>query len=117
MLYQLVQRRKIPSGLTGLVMTTPANREPGHKWYMPRRYYHRDNYEFLAGFSYLLSMDRLKQFLKTIITYPGPILVSNFAFHNQLTTKCSNTIFLCLIHFHRTLTISFSLELWPTTDA
>lgn len=74
MLYQLVQRRKIPSGLTGLVMTTPANREPGHKWYMPRRYYHRDNYEFLAGFSYLLSMDRLKQFLKTIITYPGPIL-------------------------------------------
>ncbi|KAJ6220758.1 hypothetical protein RDWZM_006570 [Blomia tropicalis] len=74
MLYQLVQRKKIPSGLTGLVMTTPANREVGHKWYMPHRYYHRDSYEFLAGFSYLLSMDRLKHFLKTIITYPGPIL-------------------------------------------
>ena len=74
MLYQLVQRQKIPSGLTGLVMTTPANRQPGHKWYMPRRYYHKESYEFLAGFSYLLSMDRLKQFLKTIITYPGPIL-------------------------------------------
>lgn len=74
MLYHLVQQQKIPSGLTGLVMTTPANRQFGHKWYMPREYYHRESYEFLAGFSYLLSMDRLKQFLKTIITYPGPIL-------------------------------------------
>lgn len=74
MLYHLVQQQKIPSGLTGLVMTTPANRQFGHKWYMPAEYYHRNSYEFLAGFSYLLSMDRLKLFLKTIITYPGPIL-------------------------------------------
>ena len=74
MLYQLVRQRKIPSGLTGLVMTTPANRENGHKWHMPEHLYPKDSYEFLAGFSYLLSMDKLKKFLKTIITYPGPIL-------------------------------------------
>lgn len=74
MLHHLVRHRKIPTGLTGLVMTTPANREPGHKWYMPYRYYKRNSYEFLAGFSYLLSMNQIKQFLKSIITYPGPIL-------------------------------------------
>lgn len=74
MLYQLVRQRKIPSGLTGLVMTTPANREVGHKWHMPHHLYPKNSYEFLAGFSYLLSMDKLKSFLKTIITYPGPIL-------------------------------------------
>ncbi|UXI18676.1 Fat-like cadherin-related tumor suppressor-like protein [Sarcoptes scabiei] len=74
MLYQLVKQRKIPSGLTGLVMTTPANREQGHKWHMPEHLYPKNSYEFLAGFSYLLSMDKLKSFLKTIVTYPGPIL-------------------------------------------
>lgn len=74
MLFQLVKQKKIPSGLTGLVMTTPANRQVGHKWHMPKNLYPKESYEFLAGFSYLLSMDQLKQFLKTIITYPGPIL-------------------------------------------
>lgn len=74
MLNHLVQTERIPTGLTGLVMTTPSNRQYGHKWYMPNELYTRNSYEFLAGFSYLLSMDRLKQFLKTIITYPGPIL-------------------------------------------
>lgn len=65
---------RIPSGITGRVMTTPANRQPGHKWFMPTQYYDKNSYKFLAGFSYLLSMNRLKKLLDAIKRYKGPVL-------------------------------------------
>lgn len=65
---------RIPSGITGRVMTTPANRQPGHKWYMPTTYYDKNSYKFLSGFSYLLSMNRLRKLLDAIKRYKGPVL-------------------------------------------
>lgn len=69
-----VTEGRIPSGITGRVMTTPANRQFGHKWYMPAEYYDKSSYKFLSGFSYLLSMNRLKKLLDAIKRYRGPIL-------------------------------------------
>ncbi|KAJ6220587.1 hypothetical protein RDWZM_006399 [Blomia tropicalis] len=69
-----LQKGNLPSGMIGRMLNTPANRTPGHKWYMPTRYYKRHFYRFLAGFGYILSMDRLKKILDTIGNFRGPIL-------------------------------------------
>ena len=74
MLAELVQKRSLPSGITGLQHHILAHREPDHKWYMPPRVYHHENYEFLMGFGYVLSMDRLKQMLTALTTYPGLVV-------------------------------------------
>lgn len=71
---QLLVSGKVPSGFTGLMFHTPAYRQPGYKWYMPRRYYTQNNYQFLLGFSYILSTDKLTTLLDAISNYEGPVL-------------------------------------------
>jgi len=38
---------ELKSGLTGQIEITEAHREPNHKWYMPPKYYDRDEYVFM----------------------------------------------------------------------
>lgn len=73
-LSKLVENSKIPSGLTGMMYHTPAYRQPGHKWYMPRRFYTQNSYQFLLGFSYILSTDKLSPLLNTLASYTEPVL-------------------------------------------
>lgn len=74
MLSQLVQNSKIPSGFTGMSYHTPAYRRPGYKWYMPQRFYTQNSYQFLLGFSYILSTDKVTPLLETLAAYSEPIL-------------------------------------------
>ncbi len=74
MLSQLVQNSKIPSGFTGMSYHTPAYRRPGYKWYMPQRFYTQNSYQFLLGFSYILSTDKVTPLLETLAAYTEPVL-------------------------------------------
>ena len=71
MLYEVVQKKMLPSGLTGLQHTAHAKRQLDNRHYMPPSVYVQDKFEFLMGFGYVLSMDRLKQMLNAVTNYPG----------------------------------------------
>ena len=73
-LRQNILAKKFLSGFTGKLFSVRSYRQPGYKWYMPRQYYPESRYTFLFGFTYILSMDKLDQLLKSLQEYSGYIL-------------------------------------------
>ncbi len=73
-LKQITQNKQFRNGLTGRVLRVNSNRVFGYKWFMPKKYYTKDRYIFLAGFSYLMTNDIIRKLYKTAYHYSGPFL-------------------------------------------
>jgi len=71
---RMVDDKQFSSGLTGRMLRINSNRRPGNKWYMPEDLYTSDRYQFLFGFSYVMSKNVIKKLLKTVDQYSGPVL-------------------------------------------